>query len=321
VVVFDKFRFDSPRSLLDPAGLKLTLSFLRDLHQARYDAVVLLHHLTTAWGAWKHGLLVISTAARYRAGLDNGRGWFLNRRVRDRGFGALHEADYARQIVATLGATVADFTRPTLYSAQDTAKVRHVLEGFLEPSIPLVAVHPGSGWYCLARRWPVERFAEVTNKLSEAGARVLLLGGPDEVDLVARLEGLTKGAVLNLAGKTSLKELAAVLGECDVFVGNDSGVMHVAAAVGTPVVAVFGPSNYRAWGPYPGWETRYGEGIEHVVVRVDCPCGPCLYRGFELGRRDGCAEVDCLREISAEMVYSEAISKLEKVRAVRTAVP
>ncbi|MHB8991877.1 MAG: glycosyltransferase family 9 protein, partial [Chloroflexota bacterium] len=94
--------------------------------------------------------------------------------------------------------------------------------------------------------------------------------------------------------------LAATLSRCRLFVGNDSGVMHVALASGVPVVAIFGLSNHRAWGPYDP------DGEMSRVVRVELPCSPCLYRGQGLGLRYGCGDPQCLKQVAPAMVLSAA---------------
>jgi ADP-heptose:LPS heptosyltransferase len=127
------------------------------------------------------------------------------------------------------------------------------------------------------------------------------VGGPDEVDSAAKLESLIgEGVVLNLAGRTGIHETAAVLERCDLFVGNDSGPMHIAAAMGVPVVAIFGPSNSQAWGPY----TPPLEDSKHRIVSRDLPCMPCFYRHHSLGLREGCGPRPCLTGLSASAVLT-----------------
>ncbi|HKV00856.1 MAG TPA: hypothetical protein VJQ26_01960, partial [Ktedonobacteraceae bacterium] len=95
VIVLDKYLFDYPQQLLENPRNLLRLSPLwHTLREGDYDAVLLLHHLTLFFGRLKHQLLMRATGAKWRAGLDNGHGWFLNVRVKDRGFGAMHEAEY-----------------------------------------------------------------------------------------------------------------------------------------------------------------------------------------------------------------------------------
>jgi ADP-heptose:LPS heptosyltransferase len=103
---------------------------------------------------------------------------------------------------------------------------------------------------------------------------------------------------IDLSGRTDLMTLAAVLRRCRLFVGNDGGVMHLATAVGAPLVAVFGPSNAAAWGPW-----RPSGTPPAVVVGAPCPrSGPCLYSGHSLGDRDGCPTRECLTELHPDEV-------------------
>jgi heptosyltransferase-2 len=164
---------------------------------------------------------------------------------------------------------------------------------------PLVAIYPGSGGYSLARRWGWENYIAVGRALErEFDAQIVVVGGPQETELAWRVAAGIPNA-LNLAGETTLGQLGALLGRCQLFVGNDGGPMHLAATMGVPVVAIFGPSNHRAWGPYaPSGRAR--------IVRVDLPCSPCLYVGHRLGRRHGCATMECLRLVTPDMVLGPA---------------
>jgi heptosyltransferase-2 len=145
----------------------------------------------------------------------------------------------------------------------------------------------------------------------------MVLGGPDESEIAGRLCELADlgDRIVNLVGRTSIKESAALLDQCDLFVGNDSGPMHIAAAVGTPVVAVFGPSNIAAWRPY----TPTGERNVHTVVARDLPCMPCFYRGHTLGLRDGCGTRECLTLLSPQRVLDACRAALDNAspRVVR----
>jgi len=130
------------------------------------------------------------------------------------------------------------------------------------------------------------------------------LTGRDEAPLRQECAAALEGVVLNLTGRTTVKQAAAVLARCKLLISNDSGVVHLAAAVGTPVVAVFGPSNDGAWGPYPP--------AEHRVVRATLPCSPCFYRGKSLGTPQGCPTRECLQLVTPEMVAQAAEQLLAK---------
>jgi heptosyltransferase-2 len=256
----------------------------------------------------------MAAGARMRVGLDNGRGYFLNLRAPDLGFGAMHEVDYWLRVVELLGSDRHAGWRPHIpIDDQSRSDVADLLANSgINRASPLVAVHPGAGWYSRARIWPVEGFARVARGLMEShGAAVAIVGGPDEGEIAQRLEEMAGGSgrVVNLVGRTSIAQTAALLEKCDLFLGNDSGPMHIAAAVGTPVVAVFGPSNIGAWGPY----SPEGERSPHTVVARDLPCMPCFYRGHSVGLREGCGTRECLTLLDARGVLEACRRTLDRV--------
>ncbi|MBC8249027.1 MAG: WecB/TagA/CpsF family glycosyltransferase [Anaerolineales bacterium] len=305
VIVFDKFQYDRPIDAFKPSSLAALVRFARDLRRRRYDCLVILHHLTTRWGTLKYAALALTSGAKVRAGLDNGRGWFLTHRVRDHGFGARHEVEYWLDVVGTIGARTEDTSLEMTIGAEDEAFANDQIPPFLSPptrggrgGCPLVAIHPGSGGYSLARRWSAEGFAQVADALVERyGARIVLVG--TSADGVSQVASLMRSEAVNLEGKTTLGQLAAILKRCDLFIGADSGVMHLAAAVGTPLVAIFGPSNHRAWGPWP----RDGR---HIILRAELPCSPCSYVSYRVGQREGCQAMTCMKAITPEMVLAAA---------------
>jgi len=111
----------------------------------------------------------------------------------------------------------------------------------------------------------------------------------------------------SLSGKESITLTAAIIEQCDVFVGNDSGLMHIAAAVDTPTVAIFGLTNHKAWGPYtPATPQR------SMVVRQTLSCMPCCYRDYEPRNTDGCATRDCLRQLPVAAVANAVRTMLRE---------
>jgi ADP-heptose:LPS heptosyltransferase len=300
--VADKHQFDSLAGL---ARLPALAPLLAKLRGQRYDHLLLLHHLTTVFGTAKYAALLAAIGAGRSIGLDNGRGRFLDVRVPDSGFGDRHEVDYALEAAYAAGAV--PLCEPRLEIA---------LDGVVSP-LPngsWIGLHAGGGAYSLARRWAVDDFVEVGRRLAEiAGAQLVLIGGDADIEVHRRLSqeltgssgqhgGLVEQQLLDLTGQSSVKETAAALAGCRLLVSNDSGVAHLAAAVGTPVVAVFGPSNDRAWGPYPP--------EEHRVVRASLPCSPCFYRGKRLGTPQGCPGCECLQLVSPDMVVAAALELL-----------
>src|SRR5579864_1840256 len=291
IVTFDKYAFDRPRDVW--RGVPLGIRFAGQLRAGRWDTLVLLHHLTTPFGIAKYATLALLSGASRRVGLENGRGrWFLTDGAEDRGFGWRHEVDYALDVVARLGA-------------------RYPGEPHLELAIPdtcgarenVALLMPGSGAFSRARRWAPERFAAVGRQLAKAhGLEPRVLSGLDAdeqrlaIDVAASI-GREARVVPPAASPQALGELVR---RCRLVVANDGGVVHVATAVGTPVVAVFGPSNDRAWGPYPVGDPR------HQVVREQLACAPCIHRGHTFGTPQGCPARTCLALVEPAHVVAAA---------------
>src|SRR3989440_8363634 len=130
IIVLDKYLFDYPQQLLTrPRNLLRLKPLWQDLRGGNYDAVLLLHHLTLPFGRLKHQLLLRATGAKWRVGLDNGHGWFLNVRVKDNGFGALHEAEYNMAIAEAVGATVTNKKLVVPLSAEERQRARELIFG------------------------------------------------------------------------------------------------------------------------------------------------------------------------------------------------
>ena len=306
VMEMDKYLFDGFEGFTQLRSLVGLIRLSRELRARSFDAVVLLHHLVTVAGVAKYALLTIAAGAGTRAGLDDGRGRFLNLTYPDRGFGAMHEVDYWLGVVGLLDATNPS---PRVSISWNDDEERFASEKWREIGLVagerVVAIHPGTGSYSPARRWHPERFSAVGASMAQDGLVPLVVAGPGEESLGRQVgDGIAPGTAI-LSGTPTPRHLAAVLSRCSLFVGNDSGVTHVASAVGIPVVAVFGPSNHRAWGPYDP------DGSRTRIVRVDLPCSPCLYRGHSLGLRYGCGDFQCLDRISPESVIAAARDLLD----------
>ena len=283
----------APRNLLNGRGdVRAVISLLVELRCGQYGAVLFLHHLTLHSGVAKYRLLATASGAPVTVGLDNGNGGWLTHAVPDEGFGARHEVDYWLRVVGLLGASVSDTRLVAPDDDHDRQQAATLLAG-LGPR-PWIAIHPGSGGYSMARRWEPARWAALADALaSRYGAQIILVGTP--ADGAEVVEAAMTRACRNLAGLTSVPELAAVLAQCDLFLGADSGVMHLAAAAGIPVVALFGPSNHLAWGP---WTPAGGS----HVVRLGLPCSPCSYVGHSVGQRDGCWHRSCMADLDVQRV-------------------
>src|SRR3989440_4983805 len=157
VIVLDKSLFDYGFQILkNPRDLLRLRPLWQKLRAGHYDAVLLLHHLTLPFGRLKHQLLMRATGAKWRVGLDNGHGWFLNVRVKDNGFGAIHEAEYYLAVAGAVGAKTKDKRLVVPLSEADHRQAWQLLYEHEKPQKirhPIIAMHPGSGGYSTARRW------------------------------------------------------------------------------------------------------------------------------------------------------------------------
>jgi lipopolysaccharide heptosyltransferase II len=163
-----------------------------------------------------------------------------------------------------------------------------------------VILQPGARYWFKA--WPPERFAELADRVtSQYDCQVLIGGSSHDLDLAQQIRQMAKSSPTVMAGRTTIKQFAAIAKRSVLFVGNDSGAMHIAAAVGTSVVALFGPSNPREWSPRGG-------PVEVLYKELDChSCfHPTCIRGEE----------NCMRLITVEEVLSACDRLMQRVRAV-----
>jgi heptosyltransferase-2 len=180
-----------------------------------------------------------------------------------------------------------------------------------------VALYPATGPYSSARTWPAARYAEVARSLHAAGHALVVLGG-DDARLAGRRITAAVPAAVDLTGRTSLAQVAVIVAGARLAVGGDSFIGHLAAAVGCPVLAIFGPSNLRAWLPYgtlealaaahPGLDSA----AEGLALHSGLPCAPCIYTGHSLGRPMGCPSRTCLRSIQSGQVAGAALRLLKE---------
>ena len=160
----------------------------------------------------------------------------------------------------------------------------------IDRGAPIVAINPGAT-YGSAKRWYPERFAAVADSLAEEwGARVVVVGSAAEAPLAGEIEAAARRGVANMAGKTTVREMMAFLSLSSFIVANDSGPMHIGAALGVPLVAIFGPTDWRRTSP---WTDRAR------VVRVDVDCSPCRLRTCDRAH-------ECMLGVTPEMVVDAA---------------
>ena len=172
----------------------------------------------------------------------------------------------------------------------DEARIDQLLgESWIAENQPLVAVHPGSRWQ--SKRWPAERYAELVDRLAVGSkARVVLTGSDRERPLCDQIHRAARSKPIVAAGMTSLNEMAALMRRCRALVGGDSAPLHMAAAAGTPVVALFGSTDPLRHAP---------PAAQKKILKVDLPCSPC-YRS--VCPRRGAGHMECMKRIETEEV-------------------
>jgi len=200
--------------------------------------------------------------------------------------GPHHSAYYLRLVAALEMPPVASATVAVPVPAAGAGQAETLLAAAgVAAGTRLVGFAPGAA-YGSAKRWPPERVAEAIARLVAAGARAVLVGAAGDREIARAIQSAlvpaARPSVVDLVGATDVKTLMAVLARCDVVVANDSGAMHVASAVGRPVVAIFGPTDEHATAPLG----------PHTLVRHDVWCRPCLLRACPIDHR-------CLRGVAA----------------------
>jgi lipopolysaccharide heptosyltransferase II len=211
-----------------------------------------------------------------------------------------HTTSNARRLVAAAFGRVPPASSAPLLVVPDSAR-RSAETRLAEHARPLVGVHPSGGREI--KQWDPSRFAGVARRLvEERGATIVLTGAATDRPLVDLARGqLPADRVIDVAGDQDLLTLAAMLQRLDLFITGDTGPMHIAAAVGTPVVAVFGPSDPCRYAP---------GGARDRVVRIDLPCAPCNRIRLPPVRCVGHVP-DCLAGIGAERVFDAAVAVLD----------
>lgn len=212
----------------------------------------------------------------------------------------LHEVEQNLKIVKALGPHDVDSSLEYYISKEDTLFIRNLLNTQIpNPDGPCICIHPGSNQP--QKRWIPERFAELCSLLiNKFRANIVFIGSQEEKRLNNEIIQFLDKQCINLVGNITLGQLAAVLHESDLLIGNDSGPMHMAAAVGTPLVALFGGGEYTYWKPWTDKKRA-------IIIRHLVPCAPC----FNLDCRDN----KCMKEISVKEVYDAAVYMLnERIR-------
>ncbi|HAH20069.1 MAG: lipopolysaccharide heptosyltransferase II [Omnitrophica WOR_2 bacterium GWF2_43_52] len=260
--------------------------FVLGLKKKKFDLAIVLHTKR------KTNIITFLADIPRRIGYcDTKFGFLLTDKIKDtRSLGLKHEVEYCLDILRHMGMKVKDAAPYVALNKDALAWARNFLqEAGIKKEDRLACIHPGAS--CVSKRWLKERFIVLANKLvEEYGLKVILVADGTDMMIADEIAKNTRYPVINAAGKTSLSQLAALLKHCSIFISNDSGPVHIASSVGTPVISLFGRNQAGLspvrWGPV-GKRDKY--------VHREVGCSVCLAHNCKIG-------FDCLKAITVEDV-------------------
>jgi len=283
------------KRLLSPKGRFSLVSevrrFVRELRTHEYDLVIDLQ------GLFKSGLLTGLARGRRKIGFTGSREGsilFLTDRPYPFDYNR-HALDRYLLAAEYLGCSVNSWSGKIPLRSEDKERIDHLLARCFSPGDVLIAVNPMARW--VTKLWSEKQFSRLAERLrEELSLRVIFTGSPSDRPVIERIIADLNPQPLNLAGRTTLRELAFLYTRCGLVVTTDTGPMHIAAAMGVPVVALFGPTAPWRTGPH-------GKG--HSVIRKDLACSPCF--------RKKCSHMTCMESITVEDVF-DAVRKVMEQR-------
>jgi len=263
-----------------------------DLREKRFDLAILLQN------AFEAALIT------WMAGIPNRLGYNTDARTlllthpvkRNPEYKTIHQIDYYLGILE--GASLKTYGKELslIISQEEQIHAKEILKNQgITGERPLIGINPGAA-YGNAKRWYPECFADLCKRLQNfCKADIIILGGPGEELLGKQICSMIGKNCISLCGKTSLREAIALIERFTLFITNDSGLMHIAAAIDTPQIAIFGPTNQITTSP---------ASLKSLIISVPTPCSPCL--------KPECPEKhhSCMKAVTVDMVYNAAISML-----------
>lgn len=272
---------------------------IRDVRGLQFDMAVLFQN------AFEAALIALAAGIARRVGYaTDGRKCLMTQPIPLARSGIIHQMDYYRTMVSQAFSLMLSDRKPTLYLQVQEQKAfeKRFSEIFDPPDSMLVGINPGAS-YGSSKRWMPERFAELGDRLirqltQQNGTgkvvRGVIVGGKGEEELGRFIAGRMLEKVSVLSGKTTIRELMGVIQRCAIFLTNDSGPMHMAQALGVPVLAIFGSTDPNATGPV---------GQMQGVVRTPVRCAPCLLRSCPIDH-------SCMNGVTVEQAWNVAQSQV-----------
>jgi lipopolysaccharide heptosyltransferase II len=299
IITYDPNVWRRPKALIQPENWSNAYIMLSHLHARRYDIAV------SVFGKWA-GILAAISGAKRRIGFGReSYPGFMTDNVRGRHWRSgdhKHEVDYCLALARAAGAITSTADRiPHLYVdplAQQQLEKLLEREGIVQEK-PVIACHVSSN-NGQSKRWPIPYWAILIDKLIRGlNAQVILTGAPGDTPLIECVTHQMQEKAFNLAGKTSLPQLVALLKRANLVISGDSGPMHIAAAVGTPLIAIHGPTDPALSGPISPTAT---------VLRSEIWCSPCYNAKDSADCRFFTTQ--CMKNILPSHVYKVVLEKL-----------
>ena len=270
-------------------GVFGNIKFISHLKRKRFDLAIILHPKNSSH------VLTFLAGIPERIGYDKKLGALLTKRIpHTKQYGLKHEMDYALDLLGYIGIKPKDKSLYMPINKLSEEKIRAVFDknGISEKDI-VVVIHPAAS--CPSRRWGLDRFAGTADILSKRfGAKIIIIAGPEDAAFGRNVSKLMKIKPLDLSGKTSIADLASVLKRSRLLISNDSGPVHIACALGIPVISIF---SRKDRGISPGRWRPVGK--DCIALHRDVGCDICLAHNCRLGFK-------CLDAVRVEDVLSAA---------------
>jgi len=292
---------------MDNHGISGWGSVIKSMRRERYDIAIDLSAVETLQAAVKRWLFFKSLGVKKTYGRNtNGRGWAFTKKADDVLTSDEHEVLRKIKVVELLG-RMADRTAPRLtIPHRDMEYVDSLLSGWTAGGGLIVGINPGA--FRPSRTWPAGRFKDIARWLiEEMSAHVVITGGNKEKAVVENIAASLPGDRVKTVTGVSIMKFAAAIRKMNIFLTNDTGPMHIAAAVGVPIVALFGQTNLCRYHPYM-------EESMYVTIKKDCILCPCYSFGHPMQecRRHDCEDKQCMDSITLDEVKEAALKLLSK---------
>lgn len=276
-------------------SLHAFFQLVNKIKQEKFDLALVPHR------SYRSSFLVFLSKIPERIGFDkNQANFFLTKKVTYQN--NLHEIDRNLSLIQANGLKLEE-KLPELFPDKNnfTTVENFLTENEVKLADPLIAIAPGSTW--ATKRWLLEGFAKVADWLiQKEKAKVVLIGSKEDEKLANDIGNLMQTKPVVACGKLSLLESAVLLSKCKLLLANDTAPVHMAVAMKTPVVEIYG-STVPAFGFYP-----YGDG--HLIIEKNLPCRPCGIHGHQ---KCPLGHFRCMKEISAEEVFNTVVKKLKEI--------